>query len=260
MLTIKIMDLFLLKKIISVLIMPINLIIILLLLAIIFFKSKPARSFKCLLSAFIAIVLCSVPVVSDTMMVKLEDNYETYTRSSMPVDYIVVLGGWHYPNDARPVTSQLNHASLQRLVEAFRVYKLHPEARIITSGHHSTDAVSNAEKMKLSLVLLGVPEQKIIIENFPRDTEEEAQLISPRIQGANVVLITNANHMTRAMHYFHAEGVYPLAAPTGFWVKNPDSEKNWTNYLPDINKLHQTTLVWYESLALLVQRIKELFS
>ena len=83
-------------------------------------------------------------------------------------------------NAALPITSQLNNNSLQRLVEALRIYKLHPEARIITSGHHNRDIVSNAEKMKRSLILLGIPEQKIMTENFPKDTEEEAQLISPR--------------------------------------------------------------------------------
>lgn len=254
------MDLFLLKKVITIFIMPINLVIIFLFLAIVFFKSKPTSSFKCLISAFVLLVLSSMPIVSDTLMINIEDNYETFSRSSKPVDYIVVLGNWHYPNAAIPVTSQLSEQSLQRLVEALRVYKLHPEARIITSGHHNTDPISNAQKMKQSLVLLGVPEQKIITENFPKDTEEEAFLISPRVQGANVVLITNAAHMPRAMKYFQAQGVYPIAAPTGFWVKNPNSEKKRSYYFPSSKKLQQTTIAWYESLGLLVQWFKSLLS
>ena len=254
------MDLFLLKKIISVFIMPINLVVIFLFLAIIFFKKRPTSSFKYLLSSFVLLVLSSMPIVSDTLMENIEDNYEAFTRSSKPVDYIVVLGGWHSPNAALPVTSQLSEHSLQRLVETLRIYKLHPEARIITSGHHSTDSVSNAQKMKQSLVLLGVPDQKIITENFPKDTEEEALLISPRVQGANVVLITNADHMPRAMKYFQLQGVYPIAAPTGFWVKNPDSEKSWAYYFPSSKKLRQTTVAWYESLGLLVQWFKALLS
>lgn len=239
--------------------MPINLVFILLLLSLYFFKKRPHKSYKCLLSALLLLFVCSMPAISDRFIVQLENNYESFSQSSTPVDYIIVLGGWHTPNDALPATSQLQTSSLQRLVEALRIYKLHPEAKIITSGHHSTDKVSNAEKMKQSLMLLGVPEQKIITENFPKDTEEEAALISPRVRGTQVVLITNADHMPRAMNYFQNQGVNPIAAPTGFWVKNINSVKGWGYYVPSSAKLQQTTVAWYESLGLFVQWIKGLF-
>ncbi len=252
------MDLFLLKKIFSVFIMPINLVLILLLLAVLFFHKRPTRSFKCLISALSLLIISSIPIVSDNFMVSIEDNYEVFSQSSKVVDYIIVLGGWHENNDTLPVTSQLNVDSLQRLVETIRVYKLHPEAKIITSGHHNVDKVSNAQKMKQSLMLLGVPKQKIITENFPKDTEEEAQLISPRVQGSNVVLITNADHMPRAMKYFKTQGIEPIPAPTGHWVKNINSPKNWDYYIPNSKNLQQTTVAWYESLGLFVQWLKGL--
>lgn len=193
-------------------------------------------------------------------MVSIENNYETFTRSDKPVDYIVILGNGHYSNDDLPVTSQLQVASLQRLVEALRVYQIHPEARIITSGYAGNDPTSNAEKMKQSLILLGVPEHKIFTENFPQDTEEEAQLISPRVQNSNVVLITNANHMPRSMKYFQRQGIFPIAAPTGYWVKNQHGKSTWKAYIPNSNTLEQTTIAWYESLGRLVQWFKILFS
>lgn len=250
------MDLLLMKKIITVFIMPINVVVILLILSVCFFKSRPKASFKCLVCALGLLIISSIPIVSDNFIHHIEDNYQAYTVSDKPVDYIIVLGGWHTPNDALPVTSQLNKDSLQRLVEALRIYKLHPEARIITSGHHNKDSVSNAQKVQQSLVILGVPEQKIITENFPKDTEEEALLISQRVQGARVVLVTNAEHMPRAMEYFQRQGVYPIAAPTGFWVKNIDSEKSWSYFFPSSQKLQQTTNAWYESLGLFVQWLK----
>ena len=148
---------------------------------------------------------------------------------------------------------------MERLVEVLRIYHLHPEARIITSGHHKTD-VSHAEKMKQSLILLGVPAQRIITENFPKDTAEEAELISPRVQGANVVLVTNADHMPRSMKYFQAQGIQPIAAPTGFWVKDNKKPKGWNYYVPKSNKLDQTTVAWYETIGRLVQWFKLLFS
>jgi uncharacterized SAM-binding protein YcdF (DUF218 family) len=252
------MDLFLLKKIISVFIMPINLVLILLLLSVLFFRRRPRASFKCLISAFLLLIASSMPVVSDHFMVSIEDDYEAFTLSNKPVDYIIVLGGWHGVNDALPVTSQLNSDSLQRLVEVIRIFNLHPEAKIITSGHHNKDNVSHAQKMEQALILLGIPEHKIITENFPMDTEEEAQLISPRVQGSNVVLVTNADHMPRAIRYFQKQGIEPIPAPTGFWVKNINSQKHWNYYIPSSKKLQQTTIAWYESLGLFVQWFKGL--
>ena len=252
------MALFLLKKIISMLIMPINIVLLLLLMSVFYFRGRPKTSFKYLISAFLLLFVSSMPVVSDKLMVNIEDNYDTFTRSSKPVDYIIVLGGWHENNAALPVTNQLNVDSLQRLVEVIRIYKLHPEAKIITSGHHAIDEVSNAQKMKRALVLLGVAEQKIITENFPKDTEEEAQLISPRVLGSNVVLVTNADHMPRAMKYFQSQNIEPIPAPTGHWVKNINSPKGWRYYIPSSKKLQQTSTAWYETLGQLVQWIKGL--
>jgi uncharacterized SAM-binding protein YcdF (DUF218 family) len=254
------MDLFLLKKIITVFIMPIN--IVLLLLAYSFFthRKKSKHSIKALSTAIIILFISAFAPFSDTIMTSIENDYPPYVKGSAPIDYIVVLGCGHTSNTELPVTSQLKVCSLQRMVEAIRIYQLHPEARIITSGYGGSSMVSNAETVKQSLVLLGIPAQKIVTENFPKDTEEEAQLIAPRVQGTNVVLITNADHMPRSINYFQAEGVFPIAAPTGYWVKNPDGNKNWTHYIPSSKKLEQSTIAWYESLGLLVQWFKSIFN
>jgi uncharacterized SAM-binding protein YcdF (DUF218 family) len=254
------MDLFLLKKIITVFIMPINIVLLLLFFALFFHRKSPKKSIKSLSLAIVILFFCSLPPFSDSVMTAIENDYPPYTKTSNSIDYIVVLGCAHNNNAELPVTSQLANCSLQRMVETFRVYQLHPEARIITSGYGGSNQMSNAETMKQSLVLLGIPSQKIITENFPMDTEEEAELIAPRVQGTNVILVTNANHMPRSINYFQAEGVFPIAAPTGYWVKNPDSNKNWAYYAPSSKKLYQSTIAWYENLGLLVQWGKSLFS
>ncbi|MBU2892956.1 YdcF family protein [Colwellia sp. D2M02] len=253
------MDLFLLKKIATVLIMPINVVLLLLIIAVIFHWKKPKASIRCLIAATVILLLSSFPPISDRLMTQLEDDYPPFTKASVPIDYIVVLGCRHTSNPALPVTSQLGDCSLERMVEALRIFNLHPEARVITSGFGGKNKESNAQKVKQALVLLGVPAQKIITENFPKDTEEEAQLISPRIQGTEVVLVTNADHMPRAMGYFEAQGVSPIAAPTGYWVKDLDGDKNWGYYVPNSKKLEQTTIAWYESLGKLVQWFKSIF-
>ncbi|MEI6895563.1 MAG: ElyC/SanA/YdcF family protein [Colwellia sp.] len=250
------MDLFLLKKIITVFIMPLNIVLILLILALLMYNKKPKLSLKSLLAATVILLVSSFSPFSDSVMNTIENTYPPYVKTERSVDYIVILGCRHETNEALPVTSQLAACSLQRMVEALRIFKLHPRARIITSGYGGKNPISNAEAVKQSLMLLGVPAQKIITENFPKDTQEEAELIAPRVEGTQVVLVTNANHMPRAMRYFQAQEIYPIAAPTGYWVKDPEGKKNWPYYIPSSENLQQTSIALYESLGQLVQWFK----
>jgi len=250
------MNIFLLKKIISALIMPLSIVLILLLLALVFVKKRPRFSFKCLLTGFLLLLVSTIPLVSDSLMLPLENDYPAFVKQNQQVDYIIILDCGHTSDKQLPAISQLQICSLQRVVEAFRIYLLHPEAQLIASGHAHGDIMSNAQKVKQVAVSLGIPAEKILVENFPKDTEEEAELIAPRIKDSTTVLITNANHMPRSMKYFQSQGVNPIAAPTGYWVKTSASEKGWGYYIPSANKLKQTTIVWYETLGRVVQWFK----
>lgn len=249
------MDLFLLKKIISFMIMPLSIILLLLIFAIIFHRIKPKLSFSALVAATALLFLSTFPPLSDSLMAPLESNYVAFTRSNKPVDYIIILGGVHTSVEGLPATSELKSSSLERLVEAIRIYRLHPEAQIITSGFAGDDISSNAEKVKQAAVLLGVPANRIITENFPQDTEEEAQLIAPRVINSHVVLVTSANHLPRAMAYFEQYGVKATPAPASPWVKR-NGHTSWLYYLPNAKKLQQTTTAWYEALGRIVQWFK----
>lgn len=233
--------------------MPLNIAILLLLVAILLFKHKPSASFKCLTLASVMLILTSISPVANWVMKPLEQQYESFSRSSSPVDYIVVLGCGHTTNPALPATSQLKDCSLRRLVEGVRILNIHPEAQLITSGYSSNDPVPNAEKVKQAAMLLGVPESKILTESFPKDTKEESELIAPRVQGKNVVLVTDADHLPRAMKYFEQQGVSPIPAPAGFWVKNSNQSSHWSHFVPSSYRLTQTSIAWYETLGKVLQ-------
>lgn len=236
-------------------IMPLSIIVLLLLIAIIFYRLKPKLSFSALVSASVLLIFSTLPPISDRLMAPLEDNYPAFTRSSKPVDYIIIMGCTHTTVQNLPATSQLKTCSLERLVEAVRIYHLHPEAQIISSGYSGGDESSNAEKVKQAAVLLGIPAKKILTENFPQNTEEEAQLIAPRVLNKNVVLVTSASHLPRAMNYFAKYGVKAIPAPASPWVKD-NGQTPWSYYLPHANKLQQTTSAWYEVLGRIVQWLK----
>ena len=253
------MDLFFLKKVAIALIMPLSVVLLLLLLALVFYRLKPTFSFKCLLSGFFILLVASLAPLSDRFMLPIESQYQAFTQSSHPIDYIIILGCGHTTENSLPATSQLKPCSLQRLVEGLRILQLHPEAMLITSGAALSDNVSNAEKVKQAAVLLGVKEERILVEPFPKDTEEEAQLIAPRVKGKQVVLVTNADHMPRALHYFKQQGINAIPAPASAWVKGFNNEKHWSYYQPNIKSLAQSTHAWYEYVGRVVQWLKSIF-
>ncbi|WDE08264.1 YdcF family protein [Thalassomonas viridans] len=252
------MDLFLLKKVIGLLLMPVSLILLLLFASLIFYKIKPGFSFKCLALGCVLLLLSSLPPVAGKLMAPIEAQYEPFTLSGKPVDYIVILGCSHTNDDALPAIAQLEYCSLQRLAEAIRIYRLHPEATLITTGSAVSTGAANAEKVRQAAISLGIPEHKIINENNARDTEEEAELIAPRVRGKHMVLVTNADHLPRAMGYFQAQGIAPTPAPAAFWVKGQQLKKEWDYYFPHAKTLVQTTRAWYEYLGQLALWFKSL--
>jgi uncharacterized SAM-binding protein YcdF (DUF218 family) len=270
------MDLFALKKIIGLLLMPMSLISMLLVIAILYFKAKPRLSFKCLVSASLLLFISSLGVVADQLILPLEKDFTSY-RPTEPfndmtvdsadknhhqnlVDYIIVLGCGHTSNNDLPITAQLYTCSLQRLVETVRIANIHPKAQIITSGASFDDPVAHALKMQQAAMLLGIPEERILTEVFAKDTEEEAQLIAPRVRGKKVILITNANHMHRSINYFKSQNVEVIPAPASFYVKQLSAKKKWSYYLlPQARNLLITRTACYEYLGLTVQWLKTLW-
>ena len=258
------MELFFFKKLLGFLLMPLSISLLLLLIAIFFYKKKPKLSFRCLITGTSILFLASLTPLSAPLMESLENDFPAYTKTENKVDYIITLGCYHFSDSRLPATLELKTCSLERLVEAIRIANLHPEAKLIMSGGAGHNPESNAEKMKEAAMLMGIAQSRILTENFPRDTEEEAELIAPRVKGSNVILITNADHMRRSINYFNAQGIKPIPAPASFWVKgNVNKETfpfDFNYYLPKSTTLVQTSVYWYETLGLAAQWLKSLFS
>lgn len=248
------MTLFFIKKFIGTMIMPLSLVLFLMLISIFLAKSNHKISKYSLISSFFILLISSTPFFSGHFIKPIENNFQAFSKQQNPLDYIVILGCGHTTSESIPALTQLQACSLQRLAEALRVFQLHPEAIIITSGYAGADIEANAIKVQQAAVSLGVPQEKIISYVLPKDTEEEAKLISPLLINKRFALVTNASHMPRAIKYFINKGTNPIAAPTGFRYK-ADSVGLLENF-PAVSSLQRTTIAWYETLGQFVQWLK----
>ena len=243
--------LFLLKKILGDLLMPVPIALLLLFWALLLLLRSKTRWLGIIVVFFVTALLfvSSYAPLSNQLISGLENQIPRYQPQESPADYIAVLGSWHQSVKGQPVTSELSPTAIVRLAEGVRIYRLNPGSKLIFTGFHGVieDPVSYPEKLRELAIALGIPEQDIIIFNGPRDTIEEAEVIADNFPGKSLVLVTTAVHMPRALLLFHQVGLDPIPAPTEHLNK---PFKSWWTF-PTAKALAQTEYWAHEQLGLL---------
>jgi uncharacterized SAM-binding protein YcdF (DUF218 family) len=174
-----------------------------------------ARGGRAVLSVVLAILLLiSVAPVGGYMLAFLEGRFPAVEEPTT-VDGIVLLGGAidaanYYEHRGSGYTS-----SIGRVVEAARLAKRHPTARVIVvAGPQLETGRSEADATRALLLELGVESGRIDLEVHSRNTFENAQFVKQIAQpkpGEHWLLVTSAFHMPRAMGCFRAAG-FPVEA------------------------------------------------
>ncbi|WP_303721833.1 ElyC/SanA/YdcF family protein [Malonomonas rubra] len=245
--------LFLLKKFISGLLMPVPMTLLLLVWAVLFLlrgKTRWLGAVFTLLATALLFVGSYTPL-SSKIAAPLEQRYATYQPAGQPAEYVAVLGNSHVATEQLPITSELSPTGIVRITEGIRVYRLNPGSKLIFTGYTAGQPESYAEKAKQLALALGVPEADILAFNGPKDTAEEAALIAANFAGNRLVLVTSAMHMPRAMELFQQVGLNPIPAPTDHLAK-PVRTK-WM--FPDAKSLFRTRYWIHEQLGLLWSKL-----
>ncbi|MCF6244070.1 MAG: YdcF family protein [Sulfurovum sp.] len=249
---------FLLKKIVSMFLMPFPLGFFLLILGLLFlYKRKFLKAKVMLVLSLTWFFLITYTPFIDQLLYKYETLYPMLKKAPFNIEYIYVLGNGHHTDDTLPITSQVSEIASVRLNEGIRLYQqLKKKPTLIVSGYTGLyDPTPGAVLQKKLLLSLGIHEDKIHLEPAPKDTQEEAKAAKSYIKDKPFILVTSASHMKRAMKYFHHLGLYPLAAPTNHLasIQNP----NYFEFF-SANALRKATILWHEILGLLFQKIKGL--
>jgi uncharacterized SAM-binding protein YcdF (DUF218 family) len=168
---------------------------------------------------------------------------------------VVVLGSGHVSNPALPVTAQINADSLHRLVEGIRIFRQISGSKLVISGGRIPDPVPNADVVSAVAEKIGIAPAKIIIENRPKDTFEEARYLKNVLGDQPFVMVTSAAHMKRAVAMFKSFDMKPLPAPTDFVFKNKTRLFNGA-WLPTCGNIEISRRVMYEWLGGIWGKIK----
>jgi uncharacterized SAM-binding protein YcdF (DUF218 family) len=248
-----------LDKILAQLAYPLGFSLCLTLLALLLIGLRRRRWSATLLAlSLLWLGLWSLPVVSDALRCSLEGQYPQQAVADLPTaDAVVVLGGgitptppdWPYPDLGR---------GADRIWHAARIYRAGKAPQVIISGGHLPwlgERTSEAVAMRQFLSDLGVPADAVLIEDQSRSTYENAlqtaQLLKQHLI-QQVLLVTSALHMPRALATFRAAGIDALPVPADFEVMpEPPHLLRW---LPDAEALFNSTQALKEYLGLWVYR------
>jgi uncharacterized SAM-binding protein YcdF (DUF218 family) len=247
---------FLLKKLITIFIMPLwfGMILALTGLALVWFTKRRSAG-RALTTAGIAYILVfSFQPLSNALLWPLEHTYPRYTLPAAHVQYISVLGGGHRSDTTMPITSQLGKGSVIRLIEGVRIQRLNPGSRLIVSGYPGLwDSIPNAVVMARVACALGVDSTAIIVEPRPKDTEEESAAIQKIVGVQPFVLVTSASHMKRAVALFRRLGCNPIPAPTDFETHRG---KNPFALVPSSEGLKKSEIWFYETVGIIWLKLR----
>ena len=217
--------------------MPFSLVVIIMAVGLGYLYTRKLQTGRRFIAAALFIMLAaSFAPLSHTLIVSLESQYPKLEEFPENVHYILLLGG------------DFEH----RGWEALRLYRLLPNAKIITSGYCGANLVSEALRGAQILESSGVDSEDIIRFDQPRDTAEEALAMRELVGEDSFILVTSAYHMPRAMQTFHAHHLHPIAAPTYFLSDEKSSA--WSFFALDY--LQMTHDAWHEYMGVLWNRVR----
>ena len=224
---------------------PILLFFLFIITALILYKLKKKKAGNIIfMTAFAGLFLTAVTPLPVYLIKRLEKQYPVYKGTEkLP---ILVLGNYHADDNSLYPSQKLSFQSLERVTEGIRIYNLNPSTPIAFSGFAVNDKVATGIIGSEAAVSLGVSPKDTLILPSPRSTWEEALAYKKRFgNGKKFILVTNAIHMPRAMKAFKTLGMQPIAAPTGFSVKE-GTRNSVYNWWPSSFKMVCTEMAMYE--------------
>ena len=156
--------------------------------------------------------------------------------------YIHVLGAGYSLDHRLPATAQLNQFTLSRLVEGIRIARQLPNYVIVTSANSQLGLEPQASVAKRAAIELGIPSQNIEMLTTPSNTAEEVAAFVKKFGiYKNVIVVSDAMHLPRALMLYQKKGIKAIPAPSNFKVKQGPHEYNGLTFptLSSLNLMNQ---------------------
>lgn len=213
--------------------------------------SRVAR--RCLAGIVLGYTIVSIYPVPRVIARLLARPFHPLTREDVPSgrSAVVLLGAGSLTatSSSGDTFSALDPTGAERTLEAVRVYRLIDAEWVISSGGRADPgslAQSSGQTMRDALIQLGVPAERVIVEQKSATTHDEALIVAsmlPSLRMDHVILVTSGIHMRRSLGAFRAAGIDVIPAI----AKEGDAIDEWrVRLLPTDWGLLETSLVVHE--------------
>jgi uncharacterized SAM-binding protein YcdF (DUF218 family) len=256
---------FVLKKMVSLILMPSGLVAVLLFLGLFIWPLKRRRTLACgfFFMGFLLYCLGGSSPVANFLVWGLEDSARSQTQESsvnQTVTTIVLIAGGVSYDTALPVVDRLTPPTRLRTLKALELLREHPEIEhllIIGGCARPTGAcaVSEAETISLWIKELGLPASvTMALEERSRDTVENMENLKEIVGGEPFYLVTSAVHIPRVMRIARDLDLRAYPVPCNF----VGATIHWTlwDLWPTPGNLSKTDLAFHEYLGIFWYSLK----
>ena len=219
-----------LSKLIFFVVTPSNFLILIGLLGCLLLFTEAGRGLGRLLAlaGFLGLLVAGLSPLSAWTLMPLENRFPAFEDDGTPVAGIIVLGGAVETGTSLARGQITVNDAGEREIALADLARRYPKARLVFSGGSGSlvhqRAVSEAEVVSRHADTLGVPRDRLILEQQSRNTHENA-LFSARMTQPKPeerwLLVTSAWHMPRAVGCFRKAGFAVTAYPVDYRTGGP---------------------------------------
>ncbi len=179
-------------------------------------------------------------------------------QEASKISRIVVLSGYGEEHPNFPITSNVSAHTIGNITEGLRLYRLIPEAKLITSGGVvRTGDKSVGALMADFLQQMGVPSEDLIVEGNSRNTYENLLMVKELVGKDPFILVAAACDLRRAVAVAKKLQMSPIPAPSIIWtLQNHPKDADLANQLigffksgPSLNNLFRLQWAYHEYLG-----------
>jgi uncharacterized SAM-binding protein YcdF (DUF218 family) len=235
------------REFVSLMINPVLILYFLLLIGLVLYMLKRKRTGKIFFTiAVLWFVIITTPFLPKCMIKSLESKYHQISDSTLAnisdsCD-IIVLGGGHTDDKSLTPNNQLSLQALSRLVEGIRIHRVIKGSRLILSGYIGSSELPQALVLYRTALILGIDSSSMAIQTEPSNTKQEAdEYVKNFGTKNNLILVTSASHMPRAIYLFRKAGIKPIASPTNYILKYGSNKYSldWIPYSGNIGIMEE---------------------
>lgn len=213
---------FYLSQFLSFLAMPLTIVLILMLSGTIFLKRKWGKKLLC--SGIGLLLFFTNPFLSNLALLAWEPDFKPFEEIETHEIGIVLTGVTQLSKTATDRT--FFNKGADRITHALQLYRMGKIKKILITGGQGLNPVNpqtEAEVLKRFLLMTGMPESDILIEDQSKNTAQNAQFTKTFLEKNGIstdqqfVLITSAFHMYRAKGCFDKVGLKTVTFPTDYY-------------------------------------------